>query len=351
MSLRVLTAADVERAIAGLSEGELLFHTGKLFYGLSHSRGNDNSQCPPRSSMESNEYTMLTMPGYVPEVGMSVKLVGVPRRSATPLAASRTSSGLPATTIVLDERTGTARAVINARQLTALRTAAGSLLATKLVIKNEKPKSLILFGAGLQIQYHARLLLNTFSSIENCYIVNRSINPRSTELHRQLVEWYPGKRVELLAFSNGENEERDENEKRETIAKCTLEADILCFATSATTPLIPSSSNSNSWVKSGAHIILVGSYTPLMHEVPTSIIKRTSKVIVDSREHAMREAGELIDAQLDAQTDLIELGELLTEDGQSPQHNAVREAQKGDITCFKSVGLAVQVTWSFTSFP
>lgn len=80
-----------------------------------------------------------------------------------------------------------------------------------------------------------------------------------------------------------------------------------------------------------------------MREVPTDIIRRVSRVVVDSREEAMREAGELLEAQLNPETDLIQLGELLKEDGRSSVEDCVREAQRGDITCFKSVGLAAQV--------
>ena len=59
-------------------------------------------------------------------------------------------------------------------------------------------------------------------------------------------------------------------------------------------PLFPSQ-----WVKQGAHLNLVGSYTPAMHEVEEELIRRCGKVVVDSRAASMIEAGELIQAKID----------------------------------------------------
>lgn len=289
---------------------------------------------------------------------------------------------------MFDEQTGIARAVVNARHLTALRTAAGSLLASQLLLSRPEPelelmpgarasnvtsppRHVLFWGAGLQIEYHAKLILEGFPSIESCYILNRTPNARATELVETLSRAYPSKHFQLVITPNEKtnttttrdttgdthtitNSGTDESENckstgtsatwfpRSSLIKA---ADILCFATSATTPLI--STTLASYIKPGAHLILIGSYTPNMHEVCTEVIKRASKIVVDSREHAMREAGELIDAGLDGSSDLLELGELIDEDGR-PRSELVQTAQKGDITIFKSVGLAVQVCVQYT---
>jgi ornithine cyclodeaminase len=115
-------------------------------------------------------------------------------------------------------------------------------------------------------------------------------------------------------------------------------ADIICTATSATTPLFPSS-----WVTPGTHINLVGSFTPTMHEVDTELIKRAGRVVVDSREACALEAGELIKAGL-GKSEMVEMGEMLRVDGDKgvlPIREKIDSVKFGDITMFKQVGISL----------
>ena len=47
-------------------------------------------------------------------------------------------------------------------------------------------------------------------------------------------------------------------------------------------------------VKNGAHVNGVGAYTPEMHELPSEIIVRADKVIFDTMEGVLAEAGDII---------------------------------------------------------
>jgi ornithine cyclodeaminase/alanine dehydrogenase-like protein (mu-crystallin family) len=109
------------------------------------------------------------------------------------------------------------------------------------------------------------------------------------------------------------------------------------------------------FVKPGAHIILVGSYTPDMHEVSQELLSRTGSpdgrvkmnVVVDSRAACLKEAGELIGAEAEGDH-LVEIGELLKlgQDGkwmedEGRMGSLVRE-RNGEISVFKSVGVGVQ---------
>lgn len=319
MSLRILSAANVEHLVANLALNELLSHTAKLFHQLSHESEPFISN-PIRSTATMSNHTLLMMPAHVNNLGTSVKLIAVPSSTV-----EERRPGLAATTVYFDSSSGVPKCILNARHLTALRTAAGSLLATRLLVSSP-PKRLVLFGAGLQIQYHAELILSEYSTIETCYILNRSTNLRATALYTRLSRNHPTKSIRLMT--------RDEEGVDRIIRTC----DILCFATPSRVPLVESS-----WVKAGAHIILVGSYTRDMHEIPTELVKRASKIVVDSREHAMHEAGELIAADC---SDLVELGELVNSEG-VPITGTIGNAQIGNtITLFKSVGLAVQASIS-----
>ena len=109
-------------------------------------------------------------------------------------------------------------------------------------------------------------------------------------------------------------------------------SDIICTATSSTEALFPSS-----FVRPGTHLNLVGSYTPQMMEVETSLVHRAGLLMVDSRSACMLEAGELIAAGVRPE-DMREIGELVGTD--SEMH--LRDLSGDKVSIFKSVGLGVQ---------
>jgi len=76
--------------------------------------------------------------------GTACKIVSVPR-------SAEDTEGLPATTFVLDEESGKVVGVVNAGELTGVSTAAGSAVASRLVLgEGEGRKKLVVFGAGVQ---------------------------------------------------------------------------------------------------------------------------------------------------------------------------------------------------------
>jgi len=143
--------------------------------------------------------------------------------------------------------------------------------------------------------------------------------------------------------------------------------DIVICATSSTSPLFPSS-----WVKDGTHVILIGSYTPTMQEVDTTLIFRAlgnfnysftpdrnksmlPTLLVDSREACLHEAGELINAAIRPEQ-VAEIGELLPTDehgnlsteqyhqllSRKGPRNTEVVGFYGPVTIFKSVGVGLQ---------
>ena len=92
-----------------------------VFYALSHDH--DHHVCvttPHRTAIDMASHRALFMPSRIANMGTAIKVVSVP-------SVSGDNRGLPATTLVLDENTGATKAVVNARTLTSLRTAAGML--------------------------------------------------------------------------------------------------------------------------------------------------------------------------------------------------------------------------------
>jgi ornithine cyclodeaminase/alanine dehydrogenase-like protein (mu-crystallin family) len=190
---------------------------------------------------------------------------------------------------------------------------------------------ILAFGTGAQIRAHLALLLALYPSVSVLCIAPRSLNVRATALLlAALAPAFPAVQFSLAAPGAP---------RRAKIAA----ADIILCATSACAPLM---GDEERYVKPGAHIILVGSYTREMHEVSGALLVRAGgRVVVDSREACLAEAGELIAAGTRGEA-LVEVGKLvrLTEDGawEADEERCADVRAKGDITVWKSVGVAVQ---------
>jgi ornithine cyclodeaminase/alanine dehydrogenase-like protein (mu-crystallin family) len=134
MSLLVLSLSDVDAITSTFSPQDLQLLMADVF-ALISSKGQHVSM-PPRIVIPTIHHTALFMPAHIGSTdldisnpvfalgGTAVKVVCVPAESDP--------RGLPGTTLVLDEVTGGVKAVVNARNLTALRNAAGPYKIFKL---------------------------------------------------------------------------------------------------------------------------------------------------------------------------------------------------------------------------
>ena len=111
------------------------------------------------------------------------------------------------------------------------------------------------------------------------------------------------------------------------------DADIVCATTTSRVPIFDDAD-----LKHGVHINAVGSYTPLACEVPPETVRR-ALVVVDSRDAAWEEAGDLIQP---LQRGLIERNHIHAELGELVLSRKPGRRQDSEVTLFKSVGLAVQ---------
>ncbi|KAJ3569562.1 hypothetical protein NP233_g4976 [Leucocoprinus birnbaumii] len=356
MSLLVLSAANVREVVSSFDTDFLQDLMGRVFVAISQPEEKEGKssieegpdiQTPHRTTINMPYHTTLLMPARIscsqpPLEGTSVKVVSVPRKHDD-------VRGLPATTFVLNDDTGAVEAVVNARELTALRNAAGSLLSSTLVgIRN--PEHIVMFGAGKQVESHINVFLRHYRGISSCTIINRTLNERALDLFRSATAAFP--RVTFHLHSQLD---------KDSIENAVKAAEIIICATSSTSPLFPSS-----WVRSGAHVILIGSYKPTMQEVEETLVKRaisatepdmgqriTQMLLVDSRAACMQEAGDLIKAEVDSAS-VHEIGELilLKSVGHSQLKPEVSQASSGEedptisftgpVTMFKSVGVGLQ---------
>ncbi|KAF9524812.1 hypothetical protein CPB83DRAFT_877535 [Crepidotus variabilis] len=356
MSLLVLTSDDVEAIICAFQSQNLQLIMAKVFsrFSLLEKKSySDKSidflpdiSMPERLSIATANHTALFMPARIgshnpASLGdTAVKVVCVSKEGS--------SRGLPSSTLVINEETGSIKAIVNSRKLTAIRNAAGSLLSTCLM-KCFQPQSIVAFGAGQQIEAHLDLHIQHFYSIKRCTIINRSRNNRALQLEKNIKTRFPHVECNLLAASSDSS---DTARRTEALRS----ADLIICATSSATPLF-----SSDHVKTGTHIILIGSYTPQMQEVDGNLIRRallSGTVLVDSKRDCLREAGELIGAGLTSK-ELTEIGDLIPTDlqgniemekyealmGGIPVEETPKDIERtfdGPVTIFKSVGLGIQ---------
>ena len=211
------------------------------------------------------------------------------------------------TVTLFDGETGEVRALMNASAITAIRTAAVSAVATRLLAR-EDSRELGILGAGVQARSHleALRLVRDFDQV-------RIYSP--TPEHAQ----------SLAAESEAQAVESAEEAVRG--------ADVVVTATSSPDPVLQ-----RDWLKEGAHVNVIGGRPPTMRELDTATVA-DSAFFVDRRESAEAEAFDYRDA-LEAGAigpDHIraELGEVLI--GAKPGRSAPDE-----LTVFRSLGLAVE---------
>ncbi|WVQ76345.1 hypothetical protein IAR50_006010 [Cryptococcus sp. DSM 104548] len=333
MSLRVISGAQVDSILETLSPQLALASQAKVFLGFTRQakeasyHGPAPIQTPHRVTTNSSDFTMLFMPARAPvdtaeqeATATACKIVSVPSRGGP--------DGLPASTIVMDEVTGKAKSLINARKLTALRNACGSALFLSL-FPTPKSDHLLLFGAGAQCLAHAQLFLRLHPFSQVTFVV-RSINSRAESAASSIRASFPSVTVSLAGHASPSEE----------LSALVSTADVIVTATSSTTPLFASSPTCP---KPGARVTMIGSYKPHMHEVDNELMKRAGTVVVDSKIACLQEAGELIDAgaEVAGGKGLTELGAILEErDWQATVEPS--EADKKNVIIFKSVGLGIQ---------
>lgn len=249
------------------------------------------------------------MPGFVSEpAAFGLKVVGVfPGNHGTPLDSHQ---GIVA---LFDEETGVPTAILEASEITAIRTAAASGVATRLLAR-EDATVLALIGSGVQAGTHLAAMIEA-RPISRVRVF--SPNPANREAFAVREAARHGLPIEAV----------------DTARAAVEGADIICTVTSSHQPVLM-----GEWLKSGAHINAAGASIAQARELDTDAVKRSS-LFVDRRESTLNEAGDFLIPQaegaLGEEHILGEIGELVLGRIQGRRSDA-------EITLFKSLGLAVE---------
>jgi ornithine cyclodeaminase/alanine dehydrogenase-like protein (mu-crystallin family) len=199
--------------------------------------------------------------------------------------------------------TGELLAVMNASAITAIRTAAASAVATKLLAR-EEATTLAIIGAGVQAKSH----LEAIPLVRN--IADVRVYSRTREKAEKL-----GGRVAA------------------SVEEAVRDADIIVTVTSSKDPVLR-----REWIAPGTHINAVGSSIPTARELDAATMGAAT-LFVDRRESTTNESGDYLfalrEGAIRADHSLTEIGDVLI--------GAARgRTSRDEITLFKSLGLAIE---------
>lgn len=251
------------------------------------------------------EGVLLAMPCAVAEPpALGAKIVSVFRGNS--------ARGLPTVTstyILSDYQTGSPLAIMDGAYLTAVRTAAGSAVATR-ALARPAARTLGVFGTGVQARFHVETIRRV-RPIERVLV-----HGTSAEKSAEFAGWVH-QTTGLAAVAASAEDVSAAN----VVAACTTSAEPVVLAER---------------VAAGAHVNAVGAFTPTTRELPSDLVAR-ARVYVDSRAGACSEAGDLL---LAVQEGRFALDRVVGEVGEVLGGTVAGRATAEEVTLYKSVGAA-----------
>ena len=249
------------------------------------------------------------MPGYIGSQSvMGLKVVSVfPGNHGTEYDSHMGA------VMLFETQHGRPLAVIDASKITAIRTAGVSGVATKLLARSDA-SDLCILGSGVQAHSHLEAML-AVREIKRVRVWSRNGEHAANFAADQSKHY--GIHIESVT----------------SVQQAVAGATLICTTTAAPQPIL-----FGDWISPGAHINAVGSSVPFTRELDTAAVVK-SRLFVDRRESTVNEAGDFLfprqEGAIGEDHILGELGDLLL--GKIGGRNS-----PGDVTLFKSLGLAVE---------
>ena len=253
------------------------------------------------------------MPGYVAGAGMmGIKVITI--------FHGNSSEGYPShqgVVLLFDAKHGEPLMIFDAGEITAIRTAAASAAATRL-LANENAETLAIIGSGVQAEKHIEAIA--------CVRKIKQINIWSRQQQNAEGLAIKIKNQYKLALS-----------VKTSVQGAAENADIICTVTSSAQPVLK-----GEWIQKGTHINAVGSSTPVTRELDTNAILRCS-FFTDKYESLFNEAGDFLIPEKE--------GAITKEDVKAELSEVIAGKKKGrvnneEITLFKSLGISAEDIFS-----
>ncbi len=213
--------------------------------------------------------------------------------------------------MLFSRETGELLALMNASEITAIRTAAVSAVATRLLAR-EDAEVLAIIGAGVQARTHLAALA-CVRPIKEARVACRNIE-HAQQLAAEMQFSFPIEAVRT-------NEEAVRG------------ADLVVTATSSLEPVI-----NKDWISPGAHVNAIGTHSPNSREVDSGTMS-VARIFVDRRESAINESGDYL---LAAKEGVVTSESILGEIGELLIGAKAGRSSESEITLFKSLGLAIE---------
>ena len=303
MELRVLRGAEIK---ALLPMDVCIDLMAQAMIAVSQGR----ACIPPREVMPVSSGGMLgLMPGYLAEPeGFGIKLLSL--FPGNPAAGLSSHLGL---VLLFEPVHGRPVALLDAAELTAIRTAAVSGLATRLLAR-EDAGDLAILGAGEQARSHLEAMWEV-RALRRVRVWSR------TPAHAQAFAAEQGARhglaIEAMAHP------------RDAVAG----ADLVCTVTASPEPVLL-----GDWIAPGAHLNVAGASRPQASEIDTAAVVR-SRYFVDFRESTFLEAG---DYRRAVAAGAITPDHIVAEIGEVAAGTRPGRAGPDDITLFRSLGVSAE---------
>jgi len=215
--------------------------------------------------------------------------------------------------VLFDPESGAPVCMVHAGEITAIRTAAASAVATDALARRDA-RRLALLGYGEQAATHARAI-GKVRRIDSMAVWGRSMDRATAFAGKMQAEL--GIPVSAIPAV------------REAVA----EADIICTLTASYDPILK-----GEWVRPGTHVNAVGSSYAGPAEIDNDLVAR-SRFIADSREGVLQQGGEFLRAK---QAGLIGDDHIAGEIGQVLAGDVAGRRSDDEITVYKSLGHVVQ---------
>ena len=278
-----------------------------------YSRG--KSVVPLRININVPEYSgqSLYMAGYAPDAAaLGVKIVSV-----YPKNIEKGLTSVPASMVLVNEKTGEVCAMLDGTYLTRIRTGAVSGAATDILARKDS-RIFALFGTGGQAATQLEAVLTARPSVKDVRVFDISAD-RAVDFAERMAKSFAAKfGVSITAAATSDEAVRD--------------ADIITTVTTSKKAVF-----NGMLVKNGAHLNCVGSYTPEMQELDELVLCRADVVTVDTRDGVLNESGDFIIPKqkgIFSYDKVAELGEVIMGSASGRQSD-------DQVTLFETVGSGV----------
>jgi ornithine cyclodeaminase/alanine dehydrogenase-like protein (mu-crystallin family) len=215
--------------------------------------------------------------------------------------------------ILFDSDTGAPVAAVHAGEITAIRTAAASAMATDALARPDASRMAIL-GYGEQAATHARAIAKVRRLVA-ITVWGRSPDRTQDFADRMCAE------LDLPITASPD------------VQAAVAEADIVCTVSHASEPILL-----GKWLRPGTHVNIVGSSRAGPVEVDNELVVR-ARFIADSREGVLAQGAEFLRAKA---AGLIGDDHIVAEIGQVLAGDIVGRRNDQEITAYKSLGHVVQ---------